>query len=73
LGLKEIIIYRFGEFTSNIVGDEQFLELRITERFKWAMKDFDQEVKPSFLPFPLAALENDPTNNIIEDCLLLTS
>ena len=63
-----------------MVGEEEFLELKKTEGFAEAVKTFDREVKPAFcgdkdqtwnVSFPMATLQDDPTNNIMANCLRL--
>lgn len=65
----------------NIVGDEQFLELKKTAGFDDAMKSFDREVKPSFgsdpnqawnINFTMAGLKDDPANGVQSNALRLT-
>jgi len=75
-----ILNKRFEEAVKNIVGEEEFLELKKTEGFAEAVKTFDREVKPAFcgdkdqtwnVSFPMATLQDDPANNIMANCLRL--
>ena len=75
-----ILNKRFEEAVKNIVGDEEFLDLKKTEGFADAVKQFDREVKPAFcgdkdqawnVNFTMGNLEDDPTNNIQANCLRL--
>ncbi|EHL02286.1 putative Heat shock 70 kDa protein 12A [Glarea lozoyensis 74030] len=43
-----ILNKRFEEAVKNIVGDEEFFELKKSEGFADAVKQFDREVKPAF-------------------------
>jgi hypothetical protein len=64
LGLNQ----RFVEAVRNLVGEEQFFQLRKTKGFWLAEKAFDREVKKAFrgnaeeeyfVNFPMADLEDD--------------
>lgn len=75
-----ILNKRFEEAVKNIVGDEEFIDLKKTEGFADAVKQFDREVKPAFcgdkdqawnVNFTMGNLEDDPTNNIQANCLRL--
>jgi hypothetical protein len=73
-----ILNKRFEEAMKNIVGDEEFFELKKTEGFADAVQQFDKEVKPAFcgdmsqawnVNFTMGNLRNDPSNNIQGNCL----
>jgi hypothetical protein len=75
-----ILNKRFEEAVKNIVGDENFLKLKKTEGFADGVKQFDREVKPAFrgdpdqawnINFTMAKLEDDPENNLMDNCLRL--
>jgi hypothetical protein len=76
---SEFINKRFETFLKDIVGEEEFLDLRKTLAFRDAMATFDREVKMTFksadqeyiIPFPMAGLKDDPANNLTSDCLKL--
>ncbi len=69
LGLNQ----RFTEAVKNLVGEDQYHELRKTKGFWLAEKFFDREVKKAFrgkskeeffVTFPMASLEDDPDNGL---------
>ncbi|KAK4450231.1 hypothetical protein QBC34DRAFT_484501 [Podospora aff. communis PSN243] len=69
LGLNQ----RFLDAVKNLVGDDQYHELRKTKGFWHAERCFDREVKKAyrgeedeeyFVAFPMADLEDDPTNGL---------
>lgn len=69
LGLNQ----RFVEAVKNLVGEDQYDELRKTKGFWLATKAFDREVKKAFrgkpdeeffINFPMASLEDDPENGL---------
>jgi hypothetical protein len=71
---------RFEEAVKDIVGEEEFLELKKTKGFAAAVRTFDREVKPAFsgepnqtwdVAFPMARLQDDPVNNVMANCLTL--
>ncbi len=75
-----ILNKRFEEAVKNLVGDEEFLELKKTEGFADAVKQFDREVKPAFcgdkdqawnVNFTMGNLQDDPASNIQANCLRL--
>lgn len=77
LGLNK----RFVEAVKNLVGDDQWNELRKTKGFWLAEKQFDREVKRSFrgdaeeeyfINFPMADLEDDPENGLENNCWRMT-
>ncbi|KAH8647033.1 Hsp70 family protein-like protein [Tricladium varicosporioides] len=76
----------FADILEVAVGKEQFIELRNTEGFRFAMRQFDESIKPGFnpfedpdadpkitIPFPNANLKDDPTNFIKSNCYTLTN
>ena len=76
-----IINKRFQELVKNMVGEEKYLELKNSEGYVDAMQQFDREVKPGFvgdpdqawnIHFTMANLEDDPANNIMQNCLRLS-
>lgn len=75
-----ILNKRFEDAVKNIVGDEEFLDLKKTEGFADAVKQFDREVKPAFcgdrdqawnVNFTMGNIQDDPSNNIQANCLRL--
>jgi hypothetical protein len=64
----------------NIVGEINYLELKNTEGYADAVKQFDREVKPAFIGdpdqswninFTMTNLVDDPGNNVMRNCLRL--
>lgn len=77
LGLNQ----RFEEAVKNLVGDDQYADLRKTKGYSLALKSFDREVKRSFrgdlneeyfVNFPMASLEDDPDAGLEANCWRLT-
>jgi len=77
LGLNQ----RFVEAVKNLVGDDQWNDLRKCKGFFLAEKGFDREVKKSFrggsneeyfINFPMARLEDDPENGLESNCWRMT-
>jgi hypothetical protein len=77
LGLNQ----RFVEAVKNLVGDDQWNDLRKCKGFFLAEKGFDREVKKSFrgsateeyfINFPMATLEDDPDNGLESNCWRMT-
>lgn len=77
LGLNQ----RFAEAVKNLVGDDQYHELKKTKGFSLAEKQFDREVKRSFqgdaeeeylITFPMAVLEDDKDNGLESSCWRIT-
>jgi hypothetical protein len=76
---------RFEEVIEMAVGKEKFLSLQTTEGFRYAMRQFDESIKPTFNPFddpdgskvhyisfPKSDLKDDPVNFIEANCYTLT-
>ena len=72
---------RFEEWVKNIVGERAYIELRETNGYRLAMKQFDESIKPAFrsrddedqyINFPMANLKDDPTKKIKSNCITLT-
>lgn len=68
---------RFEQAVKDVVGEDQFFRLRKTKAFDEAMIQFDRYIKPAFrgdldeeyyVNFPMAQLQDDPTNNIQTNC-----
>ncbi|KAH6658942.1 putative hsp70 protein [Truncatella angustata] len=77
LGLNQ----RFSEAVKNLVGEDQFHELRKTKGFHLAQKSFDSQVKKAFrgrskeeyfINFPMATLEDDPENRLVSNTWKMT-
>ncbi|KAK3291635.1 uncharacterized protein B0H64DRAFT_427150 [Chaetomium fimeti] len=77
LGLNQ----RFVEAVRNLVGEEQFADLRKTKGFLLAEKSFDREVKRAFkgdpdeeyfINFPMASLDDDPDLGLEANCWRMT-
>lgn len=69
LGLNK----RFADAVNDLVGDEQWPELKKSKAFFLANKQFDREIKKSFqggadeeyfVNFPTAKLEDDTDNGL---------
>ena len=72
---------RFEEWVKNIVGERAYIELRETNGYRLAMKQFDESIKPAFrsrddedqyINFPMANLKDDPSKRIKSNCITLT-
>ena len=72
---------RFAEWVKNIVGDRAYVELKDTNGYRLAMKQFDESIKPGFrsrddedqyINFPMANLKDDPSKKIKSNCITLT-
>lgn len=77
LGLNQ----RFVEAVKNLVGDDQWNDLRKCKGFYHAEKQFDREVKRSFrgdpkeeyfVNFPMATLDDDPEAGLESNCWNMT-
>lgn len=77
LGLNQ----RFEEAVKNLVGDDEYTDLRKTKGYSLALKGFDREVKRSFrgdeqeeyfVNFPMASLEDDPDAGLEANCWRMT-
>jgi hypothetical protein len=77
LGLNQ----RFVEAVKNLVGEDQFADLRKTKGFLLAEKSFDREVKRAFkgdpneeyfVNFPMASLDDDPDLGLEANCWRMT-
>ena len=71
---------RFEEWVKNIVGERAYIELRETNGYRLAMKQFDESIKPAFrsrddedqyINFPMANLKDDPSKKIKSNCITL--
>ena len=72
---------RFEEWVKNIVGERAYIELRETNGYRLAMKQFDESIKPGFrsrddeevyINFPMANLKDNPAKRIKSNCITLT-
>lgn len=77
LGLNK----RFVEVVENLVGEDQWNELRKTKGLSLAEKQFERNVKRAFrgdpedeyfISFPMANLEDDPDNGLEKQCWRMT-
>lgn len=73
LGLNK----RFEETVRNVVGDDQFANLKKSVGWAKALNEFDKNIKTAFagdvtdtyyVNFPKASLEDDPDENLISNC-----
>ncbi len=72
---------RFEEWVKDIVGERAYIELRETNGYRLAMKQFDESIKPAFrsrddenqyINFPMANVKDDPAKRIKSNCITLT-
>ena len=72
---------RFAEWVKTIVGERQYIDLRETNAYRLAMRQFDEIIKPGFrsrddedqfLNFPMANLQDDPAKGVKSNCITLT-
>lgn len=77
LGLNK----RFEEAVREVVGDEQFLNLKKGVGWAKALNEFDKNIKTAFtgdtteahyVTFPKAELEDDPGEGLISNCWEMT-
>ena len=76
LGLNK----RFEQAVKDLVGEDQFYNLRKTIGLEEASKQFERSIKTAFrggtdeeylVNFPMAQLSDDPTNNLQSNCWIL--
>jgi hypothetical protein len=72
---------RFSEAVANLVGDDQWYQLKKSKGYALAEKQFDREVKKAFrgnaseeyfVNFPMADLEDDPDQNLESNTWCMT-
>lgn len=72
---------RFESEVKELVGEDEYVRVRKTKGYKAAVNQFDKDVKKAFrgdlsedyyINFPLAALEDDPSNNLESNCWNMT-
>ena len=72
---------RFFEAVKNLVGEDQYNDLRKTKAFALAEKAFDREIKKAFrgrpneeffVNFPMATLEDDPDAGLVSNTWRMT-
>ncbi len=72
---------RFEQFVKDIVGERAFLDLKETDAFRLAMKQFDEIIKLGFrsrddedqyVNFPMANLKDDPSRGLQANCITVT-
>ncbi|KAH8595949.1 hypothetical protein B0O99DRAFT_511415 [Bisporella sp. PMI_857] len=77
LGLNK----RFTEAVQNVVGDDQWIELKKGVGYAKAMTEFDKNIKTAFrgdveedffVSFPQAKLEDNPDENLTGNCWTMT-
>ncbi|KAG5948550.1 hypothetical protein E4U60_001463 [Claviceps pazoutovae] len=77
LGLND----RFAAAVEELVGDDQWLKLKMSKAWSIAEKQFDQEIKKSFrgeldveyyVNFPMASLREDEDGGLVSDTWRLT-
>lgn len=77
LGLNQL----FANAVAKLVGDDQWYQLRKTDAFLHAEKEFDRDIKPRyqgdndeeyFVNFPRAGLTDDPDSGLISNCWAMT-
>ncbi|ORY15235.1 hypothetical protein BCR34DRAFT_558917 [Clohesyomyces aquaticus] len=77
LGLNK----RFEEAVKNLIGEEEVFRIKKTKAWFRANTQFDREIKPAFrgkpteeyfVNFPMADLEDDPSNGLESNCWRMT-
>lgn len=77
LGLNK----RFEETVRNVVGDDQFADLKKGVGWAKALNEFDKNIKTAFtgditdvhyVTFPKAELEDDPSERLVSNCWEMT-
>lgn len=72
---------RFEETVRQVVGDEQFVNLKNSVGWAKAVNEFDKNIKTAFdgditdvhyVSFPKAELEDDPTERLLNNCWEMT-
>ncbi|KAI0542677.1 actin-like ATPase domain-containing protein [Xylaria digitata] len=72
---------RFAELVRNVVGDEQWIELKKGIGWSKASNEFDKVIKTGFngnldeehwIAFPQASLKDDPDENVSGNCWVMT-
>ncbi|OCL00822.1 actin-like ATPase domain-containing protein [Cenococcum geophilum 1.58] len=73
---------RFENWVKDMVGERVYLDLKETDAYRRAMKDFDENIKPSFqgtgdetayVNFPMAKIKDNPSKGIAGNTLTLTT
>jgi len=73
---------RFENWVKDMVGERVYLDLKETDAYRRAMKDFDENIKPSFqgtgdetayVNFPMAKIKDNPSKGITGNTLTLTT
>ena len=72
---------RFEEWGKHTVGERAYIELKETNGYRLAIKQFDENIKPAFrsrddedqyVNFPMANLKDNPAKMIKSNCITLT-
>ena len=72
---------RFEQWVKDVVGERAFFELKETNGYRLAMKQFDEIIKPSFrsrddedqfINFPMANLQDNSAKGIKSNSITLT-
>ena len=72
---------RFEEWIKNVVGDQEYIQLRGTDAYRRAMKTFEDIIKPGFrsrddrdeyINFPTAKLKDNPAKGLVSDTITIT-
>lgn len=72
---------RFEETVRQVVGDEQFVNLKNSVGWAKAVNEFEKNIKTAFdgdvtdthyVSFPKAELEDDPTERLLNNCWEMT-
>lgn len=72
---------RFEQWIKDSVGDRAFIDLRETNGYRLAMKQFDEVIKPGFrsrddeeqyVNFPKAGLKDKPSRGVSANTITLT-
>lgn len=71
---------RFENWIRDMVGERLYIDLRETDAYRRAMKDFDENIKPefrgvndepAFVNFPMANIPDNPARGIKGNTLTL--
>jgi hypothetical protein len=72
---------RFEQWVKDVVGERAFFDLKETDAFRLAMKQFDESIKPGFrsrddddqyVNFPMANLADYPAKGLKSNCITMT-
>ena len=76
-----MINLRFADWIKQVIGERAFIDLKETDAYRTAMKDFDERLKPGFrsrtdedvyLNFPKARLADNPDRGLESDTITVS-